>query len=126
MKTFITAMIIAAALVGGGIWFNNSIDAVADELMAECDEIGKLIDEGDFETAAEEISQMIDYVDKKKIVLASIINHENIDDIELCISELEGYTESKITAEARVRCKRLHHLLEHLPANYKVKPQNIL
>ena len=126
MKTFITAMVITAALVGGGIWFNYSIDAVADELITECEEITELIDTGDFETAAKGIAEIKEYVDKKKIVLASIINHENIDEIELCISELEGYTESGILAEARVRCKKLQHLLKHLPANYKVKAQNIL
>ncbi len=126
MKTFITAMIIATGLIGGGIWFNYSIDAVAKELIGECDEITRLVDSGDFEAASEEISKMLEYVDDKKIVLASIINHENIDEIELCVSELLGYTQSQVTAEARVRCRKLNHLLEHLPANYKVKAENIL
>lgn len=126
MKTFITAMIIAAGLIGGGIWFNYSIDNVAKELMTECDDITELVESGDFGAATKEISEMIDYVDKKKIVLASIINHENIDDIELCVSELLGYTQSGVIAEARVRCRKLNHLLEHLPANYKVKAENIL
>ena len=37
------------------------------------------------------VRKIEEYIDKKKIVLASIINHENIDDIELCVSELKGY-----------------------------------
>lgn len=126
MKTFIIAIVIAALLVGGGLVFNFSIDGIADELMAECDKISEQIDTNSFDEALENISKMADYMDDKKIVLASIINHENIDDIELCISELKGYADKKIAVEAHVRCRKLKHLLEHLPANYTVTLQNIL
>lgn len=126
MKTFITAIVIAVLLVGGGLVFNFSIDGIADELIKECDKISTRIDEEKFQEASESISKMEEYMDKKKIVLASIINHENVDDIELCISELKGYAERKIGSEAHVKCNRLRHLLEHLPANYTVTLQNIL
>ena len=126
MKTFIIAVVIAVILVGGGLLFNFSIDGIADELMAECDKISLQIDEDNFDDATESISKIEEYIDKKKIVLASIINHENIDDIELCISELKGYAERKISSEAHVKCNRLRHLLEHLPANYTVTLENIL
>ncbi len=126
MRTFIIALIIAGVLVGGGLLFNFSIDSLANELMAECDKIYELIDEESFDDATENISKMEEYIDKKKILLASVINHENIDDIELCISELQGYTDKKIAFEAHVRCRKLKHLLEHLPANYMVTLQNVL
>ena len=126
MRTFIIAVIIAGMLVGGGLVFNFSIDGIADELMTECDKISRQIDEEHFGEASENISKLEEYMDDKKIVLASIINHENIDDIELCISELKGYADREIAAEAHVRCKKLKHLLEHLPANYTVTLENIL
>lgn len=126
MKTFILAVIIAALLVGGGMLFNFSIGNLSDKLMADCDKITELIDSGSFEEASKNISEMTDFMDKKKIILASIINHENIDDIELCISELQGYADKNIGIEAHVKCRKLKHLLEHLPANYKVTLQNVL
>ncbi len=126
MRTFIIAVIIAVLLVGGGLIFNFSIDGIADELMAECDKISEQIEKDRFDEASENISKMEEYMDDKKTILASIINHENIDDIELCISELKGYADKKIAIEAHVRCRKLKHLLEHLPANYTITLQNVL
>lgn len=126
MKTFLTAMVIAAMLVVGGIAFNVCIDGISQELTAECDAITGLLTAEEFSSAAERIEALSDYIDRKKIILASVINHESIDDIELCISEIEGYTDCKMSAEALVRCRKLAHLFRHLPANYSITLQNIL
>lgn len=117
---------IAALLIGGGLGFNMAIDNTADILKAECSEISQCIESGDDNGAKENAEKIFKAMDEKKIVLASIINHENIDEIELCISELSGYLESGMSKEAYVRCKKLEHLLEHLPVNYRINLQNIL
>ncbi len=126
MKTFIGALVIAAVLIGGGLAFNFAIDSTAEILKAECEKISSCIELGDHEGAKENTEKIFKSMDDKKIVLASIINHENIDDIELCISELSGYLKTNMPHEAYVRCQKLEHLLEHLPVNYRINLQNIL
>lgn len=126
MKTFFLSLVIAAILVGGGLMFNVEIDNTASSLKLECEKISECIASGDNEGAKENVDKIFEYMNDKKMVLASIINHENIDEIELCISELSGYIDKGMEHEAYVRCKKLEHLLEHLPVNYKVNLQNIL
>ena len=126
MKSFICAVIIAALMICGGIAFNINIRSISDSLTAECDEINTAAADGDFDAALEKILELSDEVKRRKTTLASVINHENIDEIEVCISELTGYAENGNKAETAVHCLRLKHLLEHLPENYSVTAQNIL
>ena len=126
MKSFLTAMTIALAVIIGGIMFNVCIGNLSDRLIDRCEEITQQLNNLDFSEASKGVSEMSEYIDKKKIVLASILNHESIDDIEVCVSELQGYTDNRYLVEALVRCRKLKHLFEHLPADYTVSPQNIL
>ncbi|MDD6736317.1 MAG: DUF4363 family protein [Clostridiales bacterium] len=126
MKSFISAMAIAALLIAGGIAFNIGIGKWSENLMEDCDKINDAISEQDFEAAIKEITVLSEKIDNRKTVLASVINHESIDDIEVCVSELMGYADSMEGIEATVRCIRLKHMLEHLPENYSVTAQNIL
>ncbi len=126
MKSFIFAMIIAALTITGGIILNNSINEVSRQLVVKCDEISEFILDDKIEDAADASKNLSEFVDKKKTALASLMNHDSIDEIELCVSELMGYTENKDAKESLVRCKKLKHLAQHLPSNYSVSLQNIL
>lgn len=126
MKSFWAAVIIAAFLIGGGILFNRNIDHVTHEMLEKQKKITKLIEQKSFGDANKEIDDLSSYIDKKMIVLASVADHKNIDEIELCVSEIEGYAKEEDKAEAMSKCKKLEHLITHLPANYKVSLQNIL
>lgn len=126
MKSFITALAIAVILVCGGIVFNISINNISNDFRERCERITEEIQSGNYDEAARLSSELAEYSDRKKVLLASIINHENIDDIEMCITELEEYANNKKGAEALVRCRKLEHMFEHLPDDYSIKPQNIL
>lgn len=126
MKSFITSAVIAVLLVTGGILFNICINNLSEQLMEISEEITAYINEDDFKTASEKVTELSEFVDKKKIILASVINHESIDDIELCLSELQSYSDNQVRIESLVRCKKLKHLFYHLPSNYSISPQNIL
>lgn len=126
MKSFWVAVVIAVLLIGGGILFNQNIDHVTREMSCKEEKITALIKERDFKAAEKEINGLKKYIDEKMIVLASVVDHKNIDDIELCVAEIEGYVKEKDKAEALTRCKKLEHLINHLPINYRVTLQNIL
>lgn len=126
MKSFWAAVVIAALLIGGGILFNKNIDKVTQELSEKEGKITSLIEEKDFEEAGKEIDGLKKYIDEKMIVLASVVDHKNVDEIELCVAEIEGYTREKSKTEALTKCKKLEHLINHLPINYRVTLQNIL
>lgn len=126
MKTFILAVILAAATVAGGILFNMQLDSAALAMDEREKLISAHISQGSFDEALSEIEELSKYIDKKRTVLASAIDHKSIDDIELCISEIRGCAEQKSSSLALIKCRRLEHLIAHLPANYSVALQNIL
>lgn len=126
MKSFWAAVVIAVLLIGGGILFNMNIDQVTQEMGQKEEKITALIEKRNFNGAKKEIEGLKKYIDEKMIVLASVVDHKNIDDIELCIAEIEGYAKEEARTDALTRCKKLEHLINHLPINYKVTLQNIL
>ena len=126
MKSFWAAVVIAVFLIGGGILFNKNIDNVTREMLDKEEKITKLIENKSFDEAKDEIDELSSYIDEKMIVLASVADHKNIDEIELCVAEIEGYAKEEDRAEAMSKCKKLEHLINHLPVNYKVTLQNIL
>lgn len=126
MKSFWAALAIAAFLIGGGVLFNRNIDTVTREMSEKQQKIAGLIDEKSYEKAEKEIEELTKYIDEKMIVLASVVDHKNIDEIELCVAEIEGYAKEKSKVEALTKCKKLEHLINHLPINYRVTLQNIL
>jgi len=126
MKSFWVALAIAAFLVGGGILFNMNIDNVTKDLSEKEEKITNLIEKESFDGAEKEIEELKKYIDDKMIVLASVVDHKNVDEIELCVAEIEGYTKEKSKTHALTKCKKLEHLISHLPINYSVTPQNIL
>lgn len=126
MKTFWASMIILAVLIGGGIASNSCLDRLSKQLLNTTEEVSEFIDNEEFDKANEISKEMSDFIDKKKPLLASILNHENIDDIEQNISELMGYTKGEKLVESQVSAKKLKHMFQHLPENYRLELQNVL
>ena len=82
--------------------------------------------DGDYESAGDEIENLVQYLDENRTVLAATGNHEDFDKIEMNISEVEGYINGEEQTDAVSHCRVLGFLFEHLPKNYKFKLENIL
>lgn len=123
MKTFFCAVIVGVLLIAGGMVYDSCIKDFSEEMLKVCDNLEKKIHLQDDSGSTEEIQQ---YLDEKKTLLSSIINHSSLSEIETCITELDGYLRSKNYKEARVRCGKLKLLVERLPMEYGVSLQNIL
>ena len=126
MKSFFVAMVIFAVLVASGIAFNFCLNGTANKLLEDCERIDKYIEDGNFESAHTDAEGISEYIDGKKPLLSSILDHSNIDQIEQEVSELLGYTKEENRVNSVVSVKKLQHLIEHLPENYALRLQNIL
>ncbi len=126
MRTFFVSLLIAALLIGGGLLFNSAMNNVSAELAEKNNTVLKNITAEDFALASAQADAMSNYVKEKYTLLATIVDHNLVDDIELCISELSGYTKREDRCEAQVRCMRLEKLIHHLKTNYSLTLQNIL
>lgn len=126
MKGVIISICIAAAIVAGSIAYTSHMGKVSEELGAINDRVMEYLEKQDYESAAGEIKKLSDYLDRKRTVLEATGNHEELDKMEMNISEMLGYTEGEQQTDALSCCKVLSFLFEHLPKNYEVKLENIL
>ena len=125
MKSFIAAIVIFIGLIAGGFFSVWHIENIADDMSERNERITKAVEEEDFETAKKEVSGLSDYVEDKKAVLSSTMDHSYVDNIEMNICELERYVDGEVKYDSLAKCEVLHMLFEHLPKNYKLKPENI-
>lgn len=126
MRSFISAVIIGFFMIFGSILYTNHIQKISDELIRCNSVVFQLVSEEKFSDADKIIDMMCSYIDDKKIILAATGNHEEIDKIEIYITELKQYNCYMYKADAVARIKVLDFLFEHLPKNYKLRPENIL
>lgn len=123
MKTFFFSAAIGIALIVGGMLFDRCIEDFSADMLKGCEVLEERIKSGDAKGTADDVES---FLNSKKTFLASIINHENLDEIETCITELKGYIASNDIDEASVRCEKLKLLIERLPMEYGLSLQNIL
>ena len=123
MKTFISAVIIGILLVSASTISDRCIKGFSDEMI----NINKsIIEDGKKEDAQSSVLKMEKLLKERRIILAGIINHISLDEIENCITEIKGYASEGDEKEAKVRSHKLALLLKRLPEEYGVSIQNIL
>lgn len=126
MKSFFIALSIFLALILSGAAFDFCLNSTSKELLKSCEEIRVDIEKKKMKEAADKAAELSEYIDSKKPLLSSILDHGSIDEIEKQISELLGFSEQNDLVDAIVSVKKLNHMFEHLPENYSLKLQNIL
>lgn len=126
MKGVVIAAIIAAAVAAGSIAYTRHMNNVSEELGDINSSVMECLENEDYKKALEEIERLTDYLDDRRATLAATGNHEELDKIEMNISQMLGYAEGGHKTDAISHCKVLSFLFEHLPKNYEMKLENIL
>lgn len=126
MRGVITAICVAAVVVGSTVWYAHA----TSEISADLSDINKTVEQSlsndDFAAAKQSIDNLTRRIDEKRALLAITGNHEQLDKIETSISELSGYVEGGLKTEARIVCRTLAAMLEQIPRDYKLTLENIL
>lgn len=126
MKGVIISAVIAILIVLGSIAYTNHMESVSDELGEINDIIVDALTSENYAQASEYVGKLNDYLDSHHTILAATGNHEEIDKIEMNISELTEYIEGEEKTDALSNCRVLDFLFEHLPKNYELKWENVL
>lgn len=126
MKSVVVSAVIAAVVVVGSLCYSHNLEKVSGELSDINENIRQLLREEDYVNASSQVERMKSYLDQKRPVLAAIGNHEELDTIEMNLSELMEYSVGENKTDALSICRVLGFMFEHLPENYKLKWENIL
>lgn len=126
MKSVIVALLILAVIIGGSIIFTNELDDVSQNLATKNDKLYDLICKEDFEQASDLLSELDDDISKKKLLLASVIDHTEIDKMVLNIAQAKAYVGERKKEDSLSFVNALSSMFSHIPKNYHVKIENIL
>lgn len=126
MKSFILALVITVAMVGGSMLYTRELDSISEEALGYNTRIQATIAEDDFDGAKESVNALEQYVTEKRIPLSMILDHTTLDKIESSIAELSGFVAGEMKTDALAQNNVLEVLFRHLPQNYKVRLENIL
>lgn len=126
MKGVWISLCIVVVMVVGSIVYTNHIDNVSYELGEMNDRIMEHLEDKDYDEAADEAQRLAEYLAEKRTVLDATGNHEELNKIEMNISEMLGYIDGEQRIDAISKCMVLDLMFSHLPRNYKLKMENIL
>ena len=126
MRIIAVLTLILLALAGFGFWINHSLSDTADKLGVKFTNIEKAVKQNDWPVAGEQISLAEKSWSKRKTWLAVIIDHQEIDQIEMAFSRIKSYIEAKNTGLSLGDLARVRQSIEHIPKKEVVSIENIL
>lgn len=126
MKSFITALCIAVALIIASSFSTKHLEQIASSLENTNNKVADAIRKDDFDTAVKEIAELSDYLAQCEPFFAATGNHEEIDNIEMNLAELRIYAMGGFRYDALSKSEVLSFLFNHLPKNSRLKLENIL
>ena len=126
VRSFIVALCIGILMVGGCVLYMVEVEDISQRLSDMNGKVTDCIENEDYESAASELSKLSKYFDEKIIMLAATGNHTELDQIQIYISQAYEYVEARHRGDALAICKSMNIMFEHLPKNYRLRPENIL
>lgn len=126
MKSVVVALLILAVIIGGSVIYTDNLDKVSKNLVLKNDKLYSLISEEKFEEASVLLSEIDEEIDKKRLLLASVIDHTEIDKIVLNIAQAKAYINERKKEDSLSYVSGLDSMFSHIPKNHHVKIENIL
>lgn len=126
MKSFFSALIFTIALIGANIMFTNKLYSVAQTLSEKTVSVYTHLKQNEVDTAIKKLENTTDEFEKNRVLLESTGNHEELLRIELAYVQTKEFINKKQIGDALANLSQIKILLEHLPGNFELKPENIL
>ena len=101
MRSVVIALIIAAVMVSGSIFYTEKIDSVSKEMQSINKGVEEQLYNEDYKTASEYIEKLKDNIEKRQTLISAMGDHEDLDNIKISIAEMEKYSEGKSRTDAQ-------------------------
>lgn len=126
MRTLITIVIIVILLLGGSLTSYQYIQASTQALGVPLETVERSISTQKWEIAQQEFNTAQLRWDKDKTWWTIVLDHQEIDTIDLCIMRLGKYIEAQDVSLSLGEVAALKLLVDHISDTEKLNLQNIL
>ncbi|MHB1652111.1 MAG: DUF4363 family protein [Desulfitobacteriaceae bacterium] len=123
----LTAIIVGLVLlVGISLGSYKYINSSAQDIETHLDKVEQMVRSGRWETAGVELETTKNFWDKEKYWWTILLNHQEIDNIDISISRLESYVETRGLVLSLGELSALKMLVDHIADNEAITIRNIL
>lgn len=125
MKIIVFLLILTILIVGSGLWMEKYLIISSEELAAHFEHLEQALSIQDWEEAGTVLNNSWDIWHKIKKNWAPLIDHEEIDKMDLSVARVAQYVNSKQHSLALAELSVLKLLIRHIPEKESLNLQNI-
>ena len=125
MKSVISAVVIFIFIVVTGFVSTVYVDNVTKELLQNVYENEKYFSNLKWKEAEDEILKLEDFWAKKRPVLSMFINHANLTEVDIAVTQLKNATKMHKTDDAFYVSDKLGLILSDINEQQKISIENI-
>jgi hypothetical protein len=125
MKSILIIVITLCLILGAGYYTLSEVSKTADILISRSDLIKANIENENWDRARGDLKEFIAFWNDVKSVWTILINHTEIDSIDMALAKIEQYIITQEKGLALGEMSLLKLLIEHIPEKEKLKLENI-
>ncbi len=103
----------------------SCVSQTAQPLISKTDRIRESIETGDWDKARDHIREFSTFWHDAKSVWTILLNHKEIDSIDMSLAKMEQYIAARETGLALGEISVLNLLIKHIPDKEKLSLKNI-
>lgn len=126
MKKLIASLILLCLIIFSGILSMNSIRKSSDKITGMVKNTSDLVASGNWSNASRNIESIQDSWDKTEKLWGILVDHYEIDNIEVSMTKSRKYIETKDTSMSLAELDNLKLMIEHIYSKESINIKNIL
>jgi hypothetical protein len=125
VKVIALILIIVIIILGTGFWMENYLTASSEMLAANFEKLEEALTRKNWVQASEILNNTWEIWDKTKKNWAPLIDHQEIDQLDLAVARLTQYINNQEYSLSLAELSALKFLIRHIPEKERVNLQNI-
>lgn len=126
LKPLIIIIVLTVLIIVGGSLTLYALSSESQRLSDSLSDLEEDIENQNWDTASKKLEELHSKWDKTSSLWSMLIDHYEIDNIELVLSQLVSYVKTQDKNEALSQMSSLKTLIKHIPAKESFNLKNIL
>ncbi len=125
MRSILLIIVTLGLILGVGYYTISEVSGTSEVLLSHCNDIKTGVRDGEWEKALEHLKRFDDFWNGIKPLWAILIDHTEIDNIDMALAKIEQYIKTGEKGLALGELSSLELLIRHIPDKEKVSLENI-
>lgn len=126
MKSFKLAIVLLILIIAGSIVYIYSLNNASNILVSEISNLEDSVKSSNWDSAEKQVDTLQNKWNKTEKWMSTLIDHQEIDSIQLTLAKLTQYVHEKETTDIMAESASLKLLIKHIPGKEKVDLTNLL